>query len=250
MCTSWDSWLFSILITSITVHRSLKELWPHWRGNDWKKIVIIIFFKHEKHASFELRINIIRYLLSLRFSSIYDPKKTLLERTKGTWLVEMPSVLPEARMVPCKAPQHPQGLRIWETLSLRKVPARPPDKAEVPQWWWEVEGAQGESSTGFWLVSAVGGHREGHCLQLRQSGNIFAFWFFLNLQRDIFISLYHFHLVVTRERLTLKIFEFVLVSAWATKDFAFTPDCKNSQISAVKNNTFNGNGWKWILTEC
>ena len=37
MCTSWDSWLFSILITSIKVHRSLKELWPHWRENDWKK---------------------------------------------------------------------------------------------------------------------------------------------------------------------------------------------------------------------
>ena len=71
-----DSSLF--LITSIKVHRSLKELWPHWRGNDWKKIVSKVF-KHEKHASFELRINIIRYPLSLRFSSIYDPKKTLLE---------------------------------------------------------------------------------------------------------------------------------------------------------------------------
>ena len=119
---------------------------------------------------------------------------------------------------------------------LAEGPPGPPDKAEVPQWWWEVEGAQGESSTGFWLVSAVGGHREGHCLQLRQSGKIFR----KLAERHFHISS-HLHLVVTRERLTLKIFEFVLVSAWATKDFAFTPDCKNSQINAVKNNTFNAN---------
>ena len=68
----------------------------------------------------------------------------------------------------------------------------------------------------------------------------FCFLIFLKLvERDIFISLDHFHVVVTRERLTLKIFEFVLVSAWATKDFAFTPDCKNSQINAVKKTTLS-----------
>ena len=68
----------------------------------------------------------------------------------------------------------------------------------------------------------------------------FCFLISLKLvERDIFISLDHFHVVVTRERLTLKIFEFVLVSAWATKDFAFTPDCKNSQINAVEKTTLS-----------
>ena len=108
-----DSSLF--LITSIKVHRSLKELWPHWRGNDWKKIVFqtwktcIIWVANQHHQ--------ISIVFEVQFHLWSQKDLTGSNWSEGTWLVEMPSVLPEARMAPCKAPQHPQGLRIWGTLS-------------------------------------------------------------------------------------------------------------------------------------
>ena len=158
------------------------------------------------------------------------------------------------------APRGPYGSLQGPPASPRSKNLRDPELAEGPR----SSPRQGRGPP--MMVGGRGGTRgifdwilTGFCCWWAQGGPLsptptiwehFCFLIFRKLAERHFHISSHLHLVVTRERLTLKIFEFVLVSAWATKDFAFTPDCKNSQINAVKKNSFNGNGWKWILTEC